>query len=205
MTNTVMRFDGRKLAKRRLELGLKQRAVADMVGMNPSNLSHVEGGRRQPSQVQEVRLAQVLRCSRESFYSQSAVRDPTDLGRQLRDCRFEMDLTLEEAAELLGVSGRTVRRWQSGKSLLSHFEFEAACLILRGLQIADEPLEPHELRSLRRNLGCTVLQLARLVEHPYVIVNAWENGRETIPARLGRLLRVLGHPRGWHLLDLHRS
>ena len=43
--------------------------------------------------------------------------DSQKIGTFLRELRKEKNLTQEQLAEILGVSGRTVSRWETGGSL----------------------------------------------------------------------------------------
>lgn len=43
--------------------------------------------------------------------------DSQKIGTFLRELRKEKNLTQEQLAEILGVSGRTVSRWETGVSL----------------------------------------------------------------------------------------
>lgn len=43
--------------------------------------------------------------------------DQTKVGAFLKDLRKEKELTQEQLAEELGVSGRTISRWETGKNM----------------------------------------------------------------------------------------
>lgn len=51
---------GTRLRKARLRMGLSQRGLAEALGLDPTMISHLEGGRRMPSVDSLVRLADEL-------------------------------------------------------------------------------------------------------------------------------------------------
>jgi len=58
---------GKKIKKRRKAVGMTQDAVADILEVNASHISNIEGGRANPSLTALVNIANILECSVDCF------------------------------------------------------------------------------------------------------------------------------------------
>ncbi len=59
-----------------------------------------------------------------------------DIGTFIRECRKEKELTQEELAELLGVTQKSVSRWENGRTMPDMSLYEPLCRAL-GIQISE--------------------------------------------------------------------
>ena len=98
---------GDHLWKRRLDLALLQRQVADQIGVDETTVTNWEGQRTAPALPCMPRIVEFLGY---------ALYDPAaPLGRRLRACRESLGLTQREVAGLLGVDSSSVRDWETGR------------------------------------------------------------------------------------------
>lgn len=58
---------GERIKAERLNQGLRQAAIAKLAGLQPSSLSDIESGRKQPSWGVVQRLARALDCPTDRF------------------------------------------------------------------------------------------------------------------------------------------
>lgn len=115
--------------------------------------------------------------------------------RTLRSLRRRFDLTQQELAELLEVSGGTITLWETGKTRPRE-ENAARIITLRemnksevdealGRTPAEAPVSPTEIRELRERLELTQKEMAELLDVSSSSVTNWEAGRAT-PGRKSR-------------------
>jgi DNA-binding transcriptional regulator YiaG len=116
--------------------------------------------------------------------------------RTLKALRQRFDLTQEELAKLLEVSPVTVTAWETAKSKPRASNL-AQIVTLRGMdqavvdkalgrQPAPGPMKPAQIKRLRRKLGLTQADFARLLDVSGAAVTAWETGK-TSPSRENRI------------------
>lgn len=67
MTDLDFKTIGLKIKKRRQELGITQKHIANALDVNPSHISNIECGRANPSLTALVKIANVLECSVDYF------------------------------------------------------------------------------------------------------------------------------------------
>jgi DNA-binding XRE family transcriptional regulator len=99
---------GDHLRKRRLDLGISQRELAERIGVSKWCVENWERNRVQPSRT----LARELR----GFLGIEVPAHPTPLAGRLMELRRSRNLTHAQVAGLLGVHRRTVIRWEMGKA-----------------------------------------------------------------------------------------
>ncbi len=110
--------------------------------------------------------------------------------RTLPSMRRRLDLTQQELARLIEVSAAAVASWETGKSRPRRSNL-AQIITLRAMSPAevDEALgrehvspsvAPAEIKRLRKRLGLTQAELARLVEVSGATVAAWEIGKSNV-------------------------
>ena len=58
---------GLKIKERRKNVGLTQEYIANILDVNPSHISNIEGGRAHPSLTSLVKIANILQCSIDYF------------------------------------------------------------------------------------------------------------------------------------------
>ena len=97
---------GDHLRKRRLDLGLLQREVADRLGVDPSTVTNWELNRTSPALRLLPRLFQFL-----GYMPCPAGQSWAD---RLRNSRRSLGLSQERLAGVLGVDESTVARWERG-------------------------------------------------------------------------------------------
>lgn len=103
----VLATIGDHLRKRRLDLGLLQRELADQLGVTESTVTNWELNRTAPALRFLPHIISLL-----GFDPRPA--GPT-LAQQLLTCRTARGLSREAAARLLGVDPGTLWRWEGGR------------------------------------------------------------------------------------------
>jgi transcriptional regulator with XRE-family HTH domain len=106
---------------------------------------------------------------------------PGDLGAQLLAKRTELGLTPKSAAQQIGVSASTYRRWEQSKDRPST-RFHAAVVNFLGHDPDRDPKEfGQKIREARERDGLTRTQLATQLGVAASTVKAWESGAVTRP------------------------
>jgi transcriptional regulator with XRE-family HTH domain len=100
---------GDHLRKRRLDLGLLQKEVGSIIGVDETTIHNWENNRSSPS------LYAVPKVIRFLGYN-PLPSSPTTLGEKLLSYRKLNGITQEELARRLGVDPTTLARWERGKS-----------------------------------------------------------------------------------------
>ena len=129
----VLRTIGDHLRKRRLDLGLLQRQIAEGIGIDTSTLTNWELNRTEP----EIRfLPGIFR-----FLGFDPRPAPESLAERLVACRTGRGLSRVAAARLLGVDPATLWRWESGRRLpgRAYLERVEAFLAIQGGKLATTP------------------------------------------------------------------
>lgn len=98
---------GDHLKKRRHELGLYQKDVTALLGVNQSTLIGWEKGRNEPAIQFWPRVIK--------FLGYDPHNEPETLGDQLLAARRRLGVTQEEAAKLASVDEESLRLWELGK------------------------------------------------------------------------------------------
>lgn len=99
---------GEHLKKRRLDLGLRQKDVAQEVGATVQTVTNWEKGRTEPEPRHYPGIVRFL------GYDPRAA--PTScLGERLRSARLRQGLTQRQLADLLDVDPVTVWAWETGR------------------------------------------------------------------------------------------
>jgi transcriptional regulator with XRE-family HTH domain/pyrrolidone-carboxylate peptidase len=107
--------------------------------------------------------------------------EPDDLGPQLLAKRTELGLTPKAAAQGIGVSAGTYRRWEQGKDRPSA-RYHAAIVTFLGHDPGRDPKEFGErIRTARQKDGLTRAQLAAQLGVAASTVKTWENGTVNRP------------------------
>lgn len=101
---------GDHLRRRRLDLGLTQKAVAKTIGVDSFTLANWEKGKTEPV---IIHMPGILRFLGYDPFPASAT-----LAERLAKKRREQGWSLEQAARWLGVDERTWARWESGMPVL---------------------------------------------------------------------------------------
>ena len=84
---------GRRIAKRRKELSLKQREVCEMIDVNYKYLSNLETGRSAPSLEMIMRLSETLQTTPDYFLIGSSVTREIPTDGQIFDRINSLDAT----------------------------------------------------------------------------------------------------------------
>lgn len=99
---------GEHLRKRRNELGLFQREVAEQLGVDPHSVTDWERDRKEPA----IRFWPAIIA----FLGDDPHRAPQTLPERLHAVRRALGLPIAEIAERLGVDEGTFGRWERGAS-----------------------------------------------------------------------------------------
>jgi transcriptional regulator with XRE-family HTH domain len=100
---------GNQLRKRRLDLGLLQREVAERIGVDETTIHNWERQRTLP----EIRfIAPIIEFLRYDPFPQ-----PKSFLERLKTYRLKMGLLQKKLAEKLGIDPGTLGGWESGKHL----------------------------------------------------------------------------------------
>src|SRR5205823_6029149 len=107
--------------------------------------------------------------------------EPDDLGAQLLAKRTELGLTPKRAAQQIGVSASTYRRWEQNKDRAST-RFHVAVVNFLGHDPDRNPKEfGQRIREARERDNLTRAQLAEQLGVASSTVKAWENGTVSRP------------------------
>ena len=88
---------GKRLRTRRKEMGMKQQTLAEIVGVEPSNISHIERAVSKVSLGTLVKIANVLECTINDLLCDSLLYE-----RQSFECEL-MEITKDCSAEELRI------------------------------------------------------------------------------------------------------
>jgi transcriptional regulator with XRE-family HTH domain len=102
---------GDHIRKRRIELRLFQREVADLVGADPGSVNAWERNYRRPALRRLPAIAAFLGCE-----LGGAVPKDAPLGLRVASKRRRLGLSQKALARSLGLDEATVRRWERGES-----------------------------------------------------------------------------------------
>lgn len=99
---------GQKIKARRVSLGFTQEYVADILNVNPSHISNIEGGRSHPSLTVLISLANVFQCSVDyfigseyTFYTEENKELDEVIQDKLRYCDIERKNKILQMIDLL--------------------------------------------------------------------------------------------------------
>ncbi len=103
------RHIGEHIKRRRIELGLRQRDVAEQIGVSPWTVLNWESGETEPA----VRFGpQVVK-----FLGYDPLPEPTDFGQEVWKLRWRRGLTQRDLAAQLHTDDSVVRDWERGEHL----------------------------------------------------------------------------------------
>ena len=100
---------GDHIRKKRIELGLLQRQVADRLGADPQSVNAWELNYRQPALRRLPAITEFL------GYDPNVVPDQAPLGRRIAARRRAMGLSQKTLANGLGIDEGTLRRLEQGR------------------------------------------------------------------------------------------
>ena len=168
---------GDHLRKRRLDLGLLQKEVAEQLGVDTASIVNWESNEVQP----------MVHCLPGifAFLGHNPLPEADDLIGKLKRLRGTLGLTQEKLAQKLGIDESTVAGWERGENtpvgsyrkLLEDFVTGDGLLPARpGTASAKSRFSARKITALREKLGLTKAALAR---HIGINVNTlwrWERG-----------------------------
>jgi transcriptional regulator with XRE-family HTH domain len=99
---------GKHILRRRLELGLYQREVAELFGVTEYTVLNWEKGRTEPTVRNIPFLVEFL------GYDPAPPEHPTSIAERLKARRRELGLEHRDAARMLGVDSGTWLDWEAG-------------------------------------------------------------------------------------------
>jgi transcriptional regulator with XRE-family HTH domain len=122
MTETLIHK--KTLKELRKENLLSQADVAEMIGVSQAKVSRFEAGTQVPDFEERARLAQLYSTPEIRWIDKNQIdlkwlrhTNPNDPKRTLRWWRDHRHLSVEELAELSGLSSRTINNWEKGAVL----------------------------------------------------------------------------------------
>ena len=116
---------GQHIRKRRLDLKLLQREVADMIGVSEDCMTNWENGRSVPQIQYMPKLIQFL------GYNPLEFEDDTLAGR-IKNYRIGYGLSHKKLGQLVGVNASTICAWEHGTSPPTGANLKAMEKILHG-------------------------------------------------------------------------
>ena len=116
---------GQHIRKKRLDLKLLQREVADLVGITEECMTNWENGKSVPQIQYMPKLIQFL------GYNPLELDDNTLAGR-IKNYRVTQGLSHKKMGKLIGVDASTIAAWESAKSIPKELNIE---LINKVIQI----------------------------------------------------------------------
>ena len=134
---------GDHIRKKRLQLGLLQREVAELLEVSPWTVMNWEKGRTEPP-VSSV--SAIL-----EFLGYDPYPEPKTVSERLLAKRRVLGWSIREAAKYAGVDPGTWGRWESGRTVLyrQHRELVARFLNL-SIDIIDDEMKRHWGQSHKR-------------------------------------------------------
>jgi transcriptional regulator with XRE-family HTH domain len=97
---------GDHLRKRRLDLGLLQKEVAEKIGVDKTTINNWERQRREP----EIRfIARII-----EFLGYDPIPEPESFPEKLKAYRLRLGLSQRKLAAKLGIDPSTVQGWEKG-------------------------------------------------------------------------------------------
>ncbi|MHB8256941.1 MAG: helix-turn-helix domain-containing protein [Acidiferrobacterales bacterium] len=101
---------------------------------------------------------------------------PQTIGEHIRRCRLRRHLTLQEAAEQLGVDPATVHNWEKNKTSPA-IELVPTAVRFLGYNPFPEPRSlPERLLAKRRGMGWSIKEAARELGVDQATWAGWESG-----------------------------
>jgi transcriptional regulator with XRE-family HTH domain len=98
---------GDHLRKRRLDLGLLQREVAEKIGVDESTIYNWERQRTVP----EIRfIARII-----EFLGYDPIKEPESFGEKLKIRRLKLGLSQRKLATIFGIDPGTLGSWEGGR------------------------------------------------------------------------------------------
>jgi len=204
------------LRQERVSRGWSRWKLASLIECDEQAVSRWERGETVPNKFFRERLCRVFDKSIEAFkisqklYAQKSSPLLHSIGGKLKLARRQHRLTQEKLAEAIGVSSRTITRWESDtvcpeliyqQALCEFFRMDAEELGFVEVQTeligADETLQvdrtmlPNQLTRLRRLRGWTQRDVAKKLGTYPMNISRWEHGEAAPDALLGQKLSDL--------------
>lgn len=204
---------GDHLRKRRMDLGLFQKQVAETLGVTSSTIWLWEKGKAYPSVKYMPRIIR--------FLGYCPLPKPQSIADRLRVARSSVGMSQREFDRLLGVDPSSIQNWEAGtrqplrwiakavepvldklesdlwsaKSLTRRWRLQSLGSITEAATRLSESLPDH-LRQARRRIGLTQRELAGRLAISASTVRAWEAGRRRPGRRLALALAQIICSRG---------
>jgi len=116
---------GDHIRKRRLDLGLFQKEVAEKIGVDETTIYNWERNATNPPNRHIPRIIEFLGCN--------PLPNPNTLAEKLIMARKTLGLSQKAMAKRLGIDPTTLERWEAGKSNPSAKSFAIVRLFLKKL------------------------------------------------------------------------
>ena len=136
---------GEHLRKKRFELRLMQREVAEQLGVNPWTILNWEKGHTEPP------MASIPAIVR--FLGYEPFPQPKTLAQHLLAKRREMGWSIKEAARVIGVDPTTWGNWECGQAILYH---RHRALIAKTLGLSADALDRKMTRRWNQSHECAL-------------------------------------------------
>lgn len=170
----------------RISLGLNRAQYAKLLGVSHAAVRCWEYGQYTPS----PSMSKVLT----DFMGEHQGNGRTPSPEEIKAHRLSLGLSQAQYAKRIGVSGRAVGHWESGR----YIPTPSSCKVLADLMdehhTSDEHIpSPEEIRAHRLSLGLSQTQYAKQIGVSQPVLSYWECGRRTpLSPQLERLRRIMG-------------
>lgn len=201
-----------RLISLRKEKGLTQDKFAELMGVSKSAISMYENGNRTPDFELEEKIADYFNVDLDYLRGRSNIRNRYQLenenfdknlfsqdGQKLKNRRLELNLTLEEVGNIVGVTKSTVRKWETGA--IENMKRDKISLLAKALQVSPEFITGTEdaktigekIKERREKLGLSQEQLAeRLGYKSKTSIHKVEQGITDLPlSKLSEFAKAL--------------
>ena len=102
---------GKRIKQKRVEKKLSQEALAELVGIGPSHMSHLEGGKTVPSMDVFIALCNVLECSADELLCREIITAKPVLDNWLTELIADCDATeIKILTDILISTKNTLRK-----------------------------------------------------------------------------------------------
>ena len=119
-----MVFNKELMKEKRVENGLSQQVIADLLGVKAQSVYNWENGINQPSEKNILKLSQVLQTDVTQFLIKKDIIPSQEKKKKInyllvRTLRQEHNYSQLEFGTLIGISKTTISKWENGNKNIS--------------------------------------------------------------------------------------
>lgn len=116
-------FDNELLKEARMEMGLSQQELADIIGVKVHSIYNWESGAFEPCEENIIKLSQLFNIEIAQFLIKKHIEEDNKEKKIkyafIKELRLGRMLSQKELGELLNVTNTTISKWESGKKGIS--------------------------------------------------------------------------------------